>query len=355
MRFPLLGCLVVLSGSSLSGCIESSDPIAPSPPPVAWGSFDAGATAPVATTPSVSPSTDRTAARVALVQALLGAISDLDSVAFAGKYAEDATASIFGESVWNGRADIGAMLRDFYQPFSGIKATPTRITVNGDRVAVEWVMTGTQAKSWMGADASGKTVAVPVLSIYKFDAHDRVAVEHTYFDEVGALVQIGAASHAMDRGSVVTPADTPTIVGAKGGADETANTTLVASAANALAQNSADAVVAPYASDIEIWSATRAKTTKGKDAAKKEVAEFLKTFGDVKVTVDAWGAGALVVDEREVKATNIGSYAGNPPTKKAADWQEATVSEVKEGKVVRSWNYVNRRDIFAELGIRYQH
>jgi SnoaL-like polyketide cyclase len=75
----------------------------------------------------------------------------------------------------------------------------------------------------------------------------------------------------------------------------------------------------------------------------------------VKVTVDAWGAGALVVEEREVKATNIGSYAGNAPTKKAAAWQEATVSELKDGKVVRSWNYVNRRDIFAELGIRYEH
>jgi SnoaL-like domain len=257
MRSPLLRCLVISSGFALFGCVESADPIAPSAPPVEWGSFDAGTAAPAASAPSVAPTTDRTAARVALVQALLGAISDLDSAAFAGKYAENATASIFGESVWNGRTDIGAMLRDFYQPFSGIKATPTRIIVNGDHVAVEWVMTGTQAKSWMGADASGKTVAIPVLSIYKFDAHDLVAVEHTYFDEVGALVQVGAASHAMDRGSVVTPADVPTIVGAKGGADETANTTLVAAAANALAQNSADAVVAPYANEIEIWSAKR--------------------------------------------------------------------------------------------------
>jgi predicted ester cyclase len=355
MRSLRLGGVVFLSAFSLVGCLESSDPIAPTAPPVEWASFDAGAAASMATAPTAPPSVDKTAAHVALVQALLAAISEPDSAAFAGKYAENAKASIFGESVWNGRADIGAMLRDFYQPFAGIKATPTRIIVNGDRVAVEWVMTGTQAKSWMGADASGKAVAVPVLSIYTFDAHDLVAVEHTYFDEVGALVQIGAASHAMERGSVVTPADSPMIVGAKGGADEAANTALVAAAANALAQNNPDAVVAPYANDIEIWSSTRAKITKGKDAAKKEVVEFLKTFADVKVTVDAWGAGPLVVDERQVEATNVGAYAGTPPTKKGAAWQEASVSEVKDGKVVRMWNYVNRRDIFAELGIRYEH
>jgi len=137
----------------------------------------------------------------------------------------------------------------------------------------------------------------------------------------------------MDRGFGGHARRHAEIVGAKGGADETANTTLVASAANALAQNSADRFVRSVRvrhRDMERHA--RRRPTKGKDAAKKEVAEFLKTFGDVKVTVDAWGAGALVVDERRSEATNIGSYAGNRRRKKAADWQEATVSEVKEEK-----------------------
>lgn len=90
-----------------------------------------------------------------------------------------------------GREDMKALFRMVRQAMPDMVLTPNDIVVEGDRVAVRAVMTGTQTGEFMGIPPSGKQVEVTVVDLHCIENNQ--FTEHWGVSNMLALMaQIGA-------------------------------------------------------------------------------------------------------------------------------------------------------------------
>jgi steroid delta-isomerase-like uncharacterized protein len=61
----------------------------------------------------------------------------------------------------------------------------------GDRVTVRWIGRGTHNAELMGVPATGATIAVDAITVFRF-AEGKIAEEWTVWDALGLLQQVGA-------------------------------------------------------------------------------------------------------------------------------------------------------------------
>jgi steroid delta-isomerase-like uncharacterized protein len=62
---------------------------------------------------------------------------------------------------------------------------------SGDRVVARWIGSGTHRGELMGAQATGKPIAVDAISVFRI-ADGKIAEEWTVWDALGLLQQVGA-------------------------------------------------------------------------------------------------------------------------------------------------------------------
>ena len=90
-----------------------------------------------------------------------------------------------------GREGLKALFRTVRQAMPDMVMTPEDIVVEGDRVAVRAVMTGTQTGEFMGIPPSGKHVEITVMDLHRIENNQ--FTEHWGVSDMLALMtQIGA-------------------------------------------------------------------------------------------------------------------------------------------------------------------
>lgn len=90
-----------------------------------------------------------------------------------------------------GREGMKALFRMVRQAMPDMVMTPNDIVVEGDRVAVRAVMTGTQTGEFMGIPSSGKHVEITVMDLHRIENNQ--FTEHWGVSDMLALMtQIGA-------------------------------------------------------------------------------------------------------------------------------------------------------------------
>lgn len=92
-----------------------------------------------------------------------------------------------------------AMSQAFHVGFPDLKSRCTDWIVQGDRVAVRFVGTGTHKGDFMGTPASGKKTETTGLALVTV-ANGRITSDVTEFDALGLLTQIGAIPEATPEG-----------------------------------------------------------------------------------------------------------------------------------------------------------
>lgn len=89
-----------------------------------------------------------------------------------------------------GKAQAKAFHYSLVEVFPDLKFEGKNAIVSGNRVAWEFVMSGTQKKEWRGMPATGKSFFVKCCSILEFEG-GLFTRETIYYDSAGMMKQLG--------------------------------------------------------------------------------------------------------------------------------------------------------------------
>jgi steroid delta-isomerase-like uncharacterized protein len=95
-----------------------------------------------------------------------------------------------GEPV-DGAGDVEGLLTGLFEGFPDFRAEIERLHHSDSVVAAEIRMRGTHRGPWAGLPATGRSVDVPLLSLFAFEG-DKLVCEKVYFDMATLMRQLGA-------------------------------------------------------------------------------------------------------------------------------------------------------------------
>ena len=137
-------------------------------------------------------------AATATYERLGDAFTSLDLDGWTAAYAEEAALHhpLLGDV--RGRAAIRAAESPLFDAFSDGGVELVRLVEQGDRAACEWVVTATNTGPLPLPDgrtvpATGRTVRLPVVDVFRLDGDGRIAEDHRFYDTVTFVQQLGLA------------------------------------------------------------------------------------------------------------------------------------------------------------------
>jgi steroid delta-isomerase-like uncharacterized protein len=98
-----------------------------------------------------------------------------------------------------GKHELKAFLAGTFATFPDFKIEPNSILSDGERVATEWVMTGTQKGGLPGIPATGKSFSVRGVSIVELRA-GKIRRKSDYWNQAALLQQLGVMPAAPPSG-----------------------------------------------------------------------------------------------------------------------------------------------------------
>lgn len=80
--------------------------------------------------------------------------------------------------------------------------------------------------------------------------------------------------------------------------------------------------------------------------------QFLTAFPDVHITIeDLIGEGDKVVARLLASATNLGPFAGQPPTGRQVQFRSIRIFRIVNDKIVETWAMQDRLGLMEQLGL----
>jgi steroid delta-isomerase-like uncharacterized protein len=90
---------------------------------------------------------------------------------------------------------------------------------------------------------------------------------------------------------------------------------------------------------------------RGPESVQQQLLMMMVAFPDLHIEVEqVIASGDFVVSCVKLTGTHKGPYAGIPATNKTVSWGVCTVSEVRNGKTVRSRLYGDNGSLFRQIG-----
>jgi steroid delta-isomerase-like uncharacterized protein len=325
-------------------------PPAPAPAPVDTTPPPPAPTAAAAPTPPPKPS--MADMFTALVTGYPASFNDATKVG--AMYAPDATLTIPGAPDVKGREAIQAFHQQFLDAQTNLKLTPTRGWEKGNMLAVEWVLTGQQAKDWNGMPASDKPWGITGGTVFWLNDDGTIAKEHRYWDLGTYVAQVTGRKGAR---AIPTPSGSFELHTAKGEATEDKNVGLAKSTDRIFEQADVGGFLGMLADDVTYDDVSSPGPMTGKDGAKKFFVAFTKAFPGMKNTEsNVFGVEDFTVNEYQMDATqkaalNLGPGMTIPNTKKTISTHTLEVLQWKDGKVIKGWAYDNGMEFMGQLGL----
>jgi len=272
-------------------------------------------------------------------------------------YAPDASMGFAGGKGWEDAkaGEIEKRLGAFWAACPDVKLGTVRVLVKNEIAIVEWVASGTNTGEMMGEKPTGKKFGNHGVSVVWVDkTSGKIARENMYMDEATFLGQLGKTDkNAKFRAVEDAPKAEPEMVWAKEGDDTSKNEGTVKALYAALEKHDEKAFLGVIADDAVHADYSQPADNKGKDAAKKELAEFAKAIPDLKVTAkNTWGIGDYVIVEGEMSGTLKGPLGPFKPTNKSATTHFVDVLKFnKDGKIAWAGTYSNGVEFAVQYGL----
>jgi hypothetical protein len=251
----------------------------------------------------------------------------------------------------HGPAGIMAAHDALFGAFEDRKGALTRVWRTPDEQSLEWVMTGKQARDWMGIAATHKSVTFKGLTLLWTKDDGTIVDIHVYFD-VGLLKAQLTGAGPKEILALPAPAlpTGPAQIFEQTGAESTneqGNVTVVKSWLSALESDDAPNYLAPLTDTTEILTLERAAPLKGKDTAKKYFTATHNAIGQLDTTVNnAWGVAEFAIVEYDLDGEQLGPFSWIPllasmptQTMQLAHFDLVDICEIEEGKIARVWRY----------------
>jgi steroid delta-isomerase-like uncharacterized protein len=90
---------------------------------------------------------------------------------------------------------------------------------------------------------------------------------------------------------------------------------------------------------------------RGPEGVRQTLNNLLTGFPDLRLEIEQiLASGDHVVTRVRLNGTHRGNFAGIAPTNKSVSWRGCTVSEVRNGKVIRSRVYADNATLFQQIG-----
>jgi hypothetical protein len=348
----------------------SSETVGPPPtPPVNWQSLtpkpkaDAGPTGPTARERRLAELYASALGSSARSQADAGGPAD----AIAGLAAlldDDARFTFPGWQDVHGRDAVVRAHQLLFGAFNRRSTTLSRVWRTPASQALEWTMTGLQARDWMSVAATGRPVSITGLTVLSTGDEGTIADVHVYFDVAAAKAQLGAGPKELQAAMAAAPpglagdagatgdagaAGAPVIFDQTGGADELSAVMLARGVLDALEANRESAYVDAMSDDVEIRAPERPTPWRGKAEARAYFRALRKAIGQLDTTVtSAQGVASFAVVEYTIAGEQLGPFFWIPAQRdKAIRLHLAEIVEIAAGKVRRVYGYGNPAEILA--------
>jgi steroid delta-isomerase-like uncharacterized protein len=336
----MLNALPVAMAGLLCAC-SGGNAVAPPPAPIDWHSFDVPHGAVVAP-PGPTPR------ERAVAEAYAAVLGSPDLGALESHLAGDVHFAFPGLPEGRGKESVMRSHETLFGPFDRRTMHITRLWRTESAQAVEWAMTGVQAREWLGAPATGKPVAFKGLTVLFTKDDGTISDVHVYFDVAMVKAQLGVGPRGL---AALAPASSssapPEEYDQNHGLDE-ANDLLAARATiDALEKNDEGAYVATMTEDVLVDTLERAQPMRGREEQRAYFRAMHRAIGMLDTTLDiAWGITRYAVAEYFIAGEQIGPLGWVPmQNDKVIRLQVADVMEIRDGKVAHIWRYDNPQQI----------
>jgi ketosteroid isomerase-like protein len=340
MTMTLLGAGLLLG--TLSAC--SGDAVgAPPAAPIDWHAFDMPRQADA---PAPGPTPKERAAGDTYIAALavpgmpaLGPALDTDShFTFPGL--SDARGK---DAVLKGHDAL-------FGAFDSRIFTATGLWRTDSTLTIEWTMSGTQARDWMGVPATHKNVVFKGVSLLWTRDEGSITDVHVVFDVAAVKTQLGAGPKEL--AALVAP---PMPTGAAQSTEqahspeETANVAAVHAWLDALEHADDTAYLAAMSDDVTVDAPERPQPMHGKDDQKAYFKAMHHAIGELDTRVDnAWGFGHFAVVEYSINGEQIGPLGWIPAkADRVMRLHVVDVIDLQGGKIAHITRYENPGEIIV--------
>jgi ketosteroid isomerase-like protein len=314
---------------------------APPPSPVDWHAFDVPH-GPIAAPPGP------TLKERAIAEAYTAALGSTDLASLTPHLAVGVRFAYPGVPDGRGREGVVQAHQTLFGAFDKRAMAMTRLWRGDSLQAVEWTMTGVQAKEWMGVAATNRPVAFRGLTLLFTNDDGTIADIHVYFDAAVVKAQLGAGPKELAGLPPATaPTGAPQIFEATHSADEARDLTAARATLDALEKNDEAAYVATMTDDVVVETLERAQPMRGREDLKAYFRAMHKAIGQLDTTLDnSLSAGRFAVAEYFVAGEQLGALGWIPAQRdKVLRLQVVDVMEIRDGKVAHVWRYDNPAQI----------
>jgi ketosteroid isomerase-like protein len=257
---------------------------------------------------------------------------------------EDAHFAFEGMKDAHGREKVVEAHRGLFGAFDQRSVVNTRVWITDSAQALEWTMTGVQARDWMGVPASNKAVTIKGLTLLWTNDDGSITDVHVSFDEAVVKAQLGAGPKELAGlpapESPAAGAATQELEQERTDA-ESANVLDVRASLSALEKGDEAEYLATMTDDVEVNVPERAQPARGKEEARAYYKAIRKEIGELDTSIDnAWGVKNFVIVEYFIvgeQAAAIGWV--QPQRERLIKLAVVDVVEMRDGKIARVWRY----------------
>jgi ketosteroid isomerase-like protein len=308
-----------------------------SPPavPADWHSLNAHAAA----TAMVPTANER-----AIAETYVAALSS-PSLAKVGPMFEEMGHIAFGRKDARGRDRVQQVHERLFGSFDDRKSFVTRVWRTNDMQMVEWILSGTQSREWLGVPPTQRPVVIRGMTVLSTQDDGTLTDAHIYFNVAVVKAELGIGPKELQDYVATLPAPValqakPVAVDQAGSPTEKQNVIVIRASLDALEQNKEADYLDAFADAVQIETPGHAKTQKKEDV-RSYYRMMRRAIGQLDTTIlSIRGIVDFVIVEYTISGEQYApvGYVPVPPDHEAR-LDIVDVVEMHDGKIAHVWRY----------------
>ena len=286
---------------------------------------------------------------------LVAAFGAHDAKRVAALYAADGVLATPGPDGWEERKGVAAIEKahaELFAAFPDLALAVPHAYANGNAVAIEWVTHGTNTGPFAGGPPTNKAVGFRAASVLTFDDAGKVALDHSYMDDMTIAIQLGKAPGKARPMPEVTA--TETVWTTATGTPEEAALPAIAKAnwPELWSKKDKAGYAKAFTEDAVHQEIASPNDFAGRKALMAELDMYASSLPDMEITTDhVFAAGDFALIEFTLSATQRGPIGPIKATNKRMSIHGFDVDRFVGDRYSSAASYSNAREFLTQLGV----
>jgi ketosteroid isomerase-like protein len=336
------GSAIALTALLLAGCSHQAvGP--PPPPPVDWYALS---TSGAASAPQNAP----TAWERDMADAYVTALASPGLAQLGARLHPNAEGSFSGSQAVHGRDQVVSLHELVFGAFDQRTVIATCVLRTAAAQAIEWTMTGTQIRDWMGVPPTHRPVAFKGVTLLWTHDDGTIVDAHIYFDVAVVKAELGAGPKELVSPPISRDTAPRVRLAQTGSPVEMSNVATMRASLDAVEAKDEAAYLASMTDDVEIYTLERGDPMRGRAGAGAYYAAMDHAIGQLDTSIaHVWGIERFVVVEYSIAGIQLGPVGWVPVMRdRVLGLHIVDVAELRDGRIARIWRYDNPQEIAAD-------